>query len=191
MLCVDCGVLLERTGTRGRWRSAKPVPGRVACTQCGAWFEAVWYRKTGRGWVRRSTCSPACHRGLTGALVAGGAGCCIDCDAPTNVGPLCPPCSYSRRLARYQRKNLMRRAAGTRIMSVAELGDRDGWRCHICRRKVNRAVRFPDPRSPSRDHLVPVKFGGTNDPENLLLAHWICNVRRGAARDPVQPLLVG
>jgi len=32
---------------------------------------------------------------------------------------------------------------------------------------------------PSIDHLVPVSKGGTDDDENLYLAHLMCNKRRG------------
>ncbi|MGW9196063.1 HNH endonuclease [Micromonospora chersina] len=90
----------------------------------------------------------------------------------------CPPCASVRRSEHNQRKNLRRRAGGTRIMSIRELAERDRWRCHLCRRRVSRALRYPHPRSASRDHLVPVADGGTNDPTNLALAHWDCNVRR-------------
>nr|CDU26570.1 hypothetical protein [Micrococcus sp. A1] len=29
------------------------------------------------------------------------------------------------------------------------------------------------------DHLIPVSQGGTDDPENLILTHLACNMRRG------------
>ncbi|HEX6968098.1 MAG TPA: HNH endonuclease [Micromonosporaceae bacterium] len=90
----------------------------------------------------------------------------------------------------YQRKNLKRRAGGTRIMSIQELAERDRWRCHLCRRRVSRTLRYPHPRAASRDHLVPVVDGGTNDPANLALAHWDCNVRRRTGGS-VQLQLVG
>jgi 5-methylcytosine-specific restriction endonuclease McrA len=31
----------------------------------------------------------------------------------------------------------------------------------------------------SLDHVVPISKGGTDEPENLKLAHFICNVRKG------------
>lgn len=91
----------------------------------------------------------------------------------------CPTCRTKRRRERNQRQNLRRRAGGTRIMSIREVAERDQWRCHLCRRRVSRRLRWPHPRSASRDHLVPVADGGTNDPANLALAHLSCNVRRG------------
>ncbi|WP_158074123.1 HNH endonuclease [Micromonospora sp. CB01531] len=105
---------------------------------------------------------------------------CGDCKTTTVTWPriYCPNCAGVRRLEHYQRKNLKRRAGGTRIMSIRELAERDRWRCHLCRRRVSRTLRYPHPRSASRDHLIPVADGGTNDPANLALAHWDCNVRR-------------
>lgn len=51
-------------------------------------------------------------------------------------------------------------------------------------------MRWPHPRSASRDHLVPVSAGGTNDPSNMALAHLACNVSRGTGGN-VQLQLVG
>lgn len=116
---------------------------------------------------------------------------CAECGAPCgSYATYCRGCAKSRRLAHFQRKNLVRRAGGDEPMSVAELGERDRWRCHLCRRAVNQDLRHPHRMSASRDHLIPVADGGTNDPANLALAHWICNVRRGT-RGAVQLALVG
>lgn len=34
-------------------------------------------------------------------------------------------------------------------------------------------------RSPTLDHVLPWSLGGTNDPENLVCACWICNQIKG------------
>ena len=48
--------------------------------------------------------------------------------------------------------------------------------CAICGRPVDKSLRFPDPMSPTVDHIVPLAKGGhPSDLENLQLAHWICN----------------
>jgi hypothetical protein len=65
-----------------------------------------------------------------------------------------------------------------RIVVRREVYDRDGWRCHLCRRPVNRRLRYPDPRSTSLDHLIPLADGGTHDPANLATAHLGCNQAR-------------
>lgn len=56
--------------------------------------------------------------------------------------------------------------------------DRDRWRCGICRKPVDRALRHPDLMCASLDHIVPVSEGGTNDLWNLRLTHLRCNLSR-------------
>ena len=53
--------------------------------------------------------------------------------------------------------------------------------CGICGRPVNFDKLFPDPWSPTVDHIIPISKGG--DPsslENLQLAHLQCNRRKSS-----------
>ena len=48
--------------------------------------------------------------------------------------------------------------------------------CGICGKPVDKSLRYPDPMSPTVDHIIPVSKRG--DPvalENLQLAHRYCN----------------
>lgn len=47
--------------------------------------------------------------------------------------------------------------------------------CGICSEPVDLTLRKPDLMSPSIDHIVPFAHGGSNDVENLQLAHLHCN----------------
>lgn len=67
----------------------------------------------------------------------------------------------------------------------AYLAERDGLDCGICRTPVDMAARWPDPKSASVDHIIPVSRGGTHDESNLQLSHWACN---HAKRDRVDYL---
>ena len=61
-------------------------------------------------------------------------------------------------------------------MSVNQLAARDGAVCAICREAVDMTLRRPDSLfGPSIDHVVPRANGGTDDPDNLALAHFWCN----------------
>lgn len=75
-------------------------------------------------------------------------------------------------------------AVGDRI-TIGELGDRDGWRCHLCGLKV-RKRGGRDGRAPSIDHLIPVSdAASTHTWVNVALAHKSCNskrINRGAAQ---------
>ena len=73
----------------------------------------------------------------------------------------CDPCKRSRTL-RHQ-------------MSVTELADRDGITCGICSTDIDMNLAFPNTMRASVDHIIPVGSGGGNEPENLGLAHLLCN----------------
>ena len=48
--------------------------------------------------------------------------------------------------------------------------------CGICGLPVNKSLKYPDPMSPSIDHIIPIDRGGhPSDISNLQLAHWKCN----------------
>lgn len=48
--------------------------------------------------------------------------------------------------------------------------------CGICGKPVDKTIPYPDPLSPSVDHIIPINRGGhPSDIDNLQLAHWTCN----------------
>jgi 5-methylcytosine-specific restriction endonuclease McrA len=52
--------------------------------------------------------------------------------------------------------------------------------CAICGKPVNFDLKFPDPMSPTADHIIPISLGGhPSDLGNLQLAHLSCNRRKG------------
>jgi 5-methylcytosine-specific restriction endonuclease McrA len=79
---------------------------------------------------------------------------------------------------RYARK---RGGATGRPVRRGEIAERDGYQCGICGDHVDMALEWPDPKSPSLDHVQPLIFGGAHDPDNVRLTHLDCNVARGAA----------
>lgn len=58
--------------------------------------------------------------------------------------------------------------------------ERDGWICGICGQKINKRLKYPNPRSKSIDHIVPLSKGGADAPINLQAAHLRCNVGKSA-----------
>lgn len=74
------------------------------------------------------------------------------------------------------------------------LVDRDGDKCGICGRKVDISLKSGtrgSRRGPSVDHIVPRSLGGSDDLENLRLAHWGCNQKRSNRGGGEQLALVG
>jgi 5-methylcytosine-specific restriction endonuclease McrA len=62
-----------------------------------------------------------------------------------------------------------------------EVYNRDGWVCGLCGEPVDSQIKFPDPMCSSLDHVIPLVAGGEHSRANTQLAHWYCNVRKGAS----------
>lgn len=82
----------------------------------------------------------------------------------------------------YERK--VRRRCRQRGVTVEKVyrkvvWERDKWVCGLCGEKVDCSLRFPDPMSPSIDHIIPISKGGSHSYENVQLAHLGCNVGKG------------
>lgn len=60
------------------------------------------------------------------------------------------------------------------------LRERDGDICQLCLGLIDFNLKNRDPMSVSVDHITPRRAGGTDDLENLWLAHLICNMKKGA-----------
>lgn len=71
-------------------------------------------------------------------------------------------------------------AATAERFDPVDVYERDGWICGLCNEAVDGALRWPDIMSPSLDHIVPLIANGEHSRANTQLAHWICNVRKGA-----------
>ena len=55
---------------------------------------------------------------------------------------------------------------------------RDGWKCQICHKRVNKKLKWPHPMCASLDHIIPLSKGGTHTYANVQLAHFGCNMSK-------------
>lgn len=87
-------------------------------------------------------------------------------------------------------KGRVRRDAVVETFTTREIAERDGWRCHICGKKVPDRPYKAKALDPTLDHLVPVSAGGDHTRANVALAHNRCNYERNTGGE-VQLRLVG
>lgn len=67
-----------------------------------------------------------------------------------------------------------------RLALVEMFREQDGDLCQLCLEPIDFGVTWPDVGYPSLDHIRPRACGGTDDPDNLWLAHCSCNASKGA-----------
>lgn len=80
-----------------------------------------------------------------------------------------------------RRKNNKRRTTRVGVRyTLTEIGDRDGWKCHLCRKAVDKTLPGTAQMGPTIDHLIPISAGGEDSEPNVALAHRKCNCARGA-----------
>lgn len=144
--------------------------------------------------MRQLYCSPRCSKAATrdaASRVCSGEGC----DRPVRARGLCamhwrrqaradgresPPAWDDRRRAASQKRRAQKRGTQVEDVLPTEIFDRDGWCCGICAEPVSPESAWPDPLSPSLDHILPLALGGAHVRANVQLAHLACNVRKGA-----------
>lgn len=152
----------------------------LACAECGS----IFYAKR-----ERLCCSDACAK-ERGARRAGSRDrSCPSCGAAfpsLYLATYCESCREER--ARVRRRDASRNAKHVRRVRMktgryepvksSRVYERDEWTCGICQLPVDRALMYPDPGSPSLDHVIPLARGGSHTYDNVQLAHFVCNWRK-------------
>jgi 5-methylcytosine-specific restriction endonuclease McrA len=68
-------------------------------------------------------------------------------------------------------------------ISADAIIERDGNVCHICNSEINLSLARNSRFGATIDHVIPVSKGGADTLENMRLAHWICNIKKGNRLD--------
>lgn len=84
-----------------------------------------------------------------------------------------------RRKANYQRRRARKMEVPADSIRFSDIFERDKWACGICGQLVDSSARWPEPGSPSLDHIVPLSKGGHHIESNVQLAHLECNISKG------------
>jgi 5-methylcytosine-specific restriction endonuclease McrA len=107
----------------------------------------------------------------------------------------CAGCREERKRAAWAADNHRKRTRSKGLerdrILPREIFDRDGWRCHLCGRRVNSRLRAPHPGSATLDHITPVSKGGPHTRANVAIAHLSCNSAKRDRSVGEQLLLLG
>lgn len=64
-------------------------------------------------------------------------------------------------------------------IDALKIFNRDGWRCHLCKRKTPKKLRGTiEDRAPELDHIVPLSRGGSHMVDNVACACRKCNIAK-------------
>ena len=85
---------------------------------------------------------------------------------------------HAHRNSKHIRRERFKVAFRERVYK-AQICRRDGFRCQICKGKVNMKAKVPHPLAPTMDHIIALANGGKHEPRNVRLAHFMCNSRKG------------
>jgi hypothetical protein len=180
--CLDCGTRLRaaRFGPLAQWcrrcylkiRNWKEhtpvVPTPIVCLDCG---KSVIRSAHG---MARKRCNDCTRRRSTLFWIR------ANPDRRREI---------SRRGRHVRRARLAK--AETEKFSDLEIFERDRWKCGICKKRINKNLKHPHPKSVSLDHVIPISQGGPHTRANTRASHLDCNVRRQAKGGNEQLLLVG
>jgi hypothetical protein len=95
-------------------------------------------------------------------------------------GRYCRSCALVKRRERYRIKTAKRQKITNPIRISADvIIERDGNVCHLCDSEIDLTLARNSRFGATIDHVVPVSKGGADTLENMRLAHWICNIKKG------------
>jgi hypothetical protein len=99
-------------------------------------------------------------------------------------GRFCKPCANRKRREHYRIKSEFRRGIANPLRITADdLIERDGLNCHLCHEPIDPSLPRNSRFGATIDHVIPISKGGLDELDNLKLAHWICNIRKGNKTD--------
>lgn len=78
------------------------------------------------------------------------------------------------------RRRALKASASVGLVDLAALWESQGGVCGICDLPIDRDLAWPDPRSASVDHIMPLARGGAHAQFNLQWVHLTENLSKGA-----------
>lgn len=188
-VCVTCGKNFNSKKINSKYCSNECKPTRIynkICKQCGRTYTTSFDKST--------FCSRECVAEYNRKRPKVKCKCCgelfTNCDNRVNR-KFCSRDCFLKYIGgkKWDQKSIVsdmthiRRAKKLNVeyesIDPIEIFNRDNWVCGICGKPVNQYTPYPDEMSASLDHIKPLSKGGTHTKNNVQLAHWGCNRRKG------------
>ncbi len=181
---IESGKYAAELVARRAATAARELPVHT-CVQCGGTWTSTHRRS--------KFCSSKCinkHKDLNNQIHCSES----DCDRGVRGKGLCamhwrrkaraegrelPDPWSERRKANYHKRRAQKLGTQVEDLRPIDIYERDIWLCGLCVTPVDPDSAWPDPMSPSLDHILPLSKGGTHTYENVQLAHLTCNVSKG------------
>ena len=119
---------------------------------------------------------------------------CRHCRTPIDYRRrTCDDCRARAKQARKGKHRARARYFGVEYETVNPLRvyERDKWMCGICKKPVNKRLKWPNQMCVSLDHVVAMANGGPHTYANTQCAHWLCNTLKSDNDGGQQLALVG
>jgi hypothetical protein len=166
--CPGCGGPMHPRAKSCRTCQARKQLDLKPCEQCGVIFQP---KPKAKNRPPQRFCSFSCAakwknaHGLMGRA------------------PVTPEHRKTRALAKARKRRLLLNAVPWDGITDDAIRDRDHWMCRmpVCiygSRRIYRSRKYPDGRSPSIDHIVPLSLGGSDTALNKRASHLGCNMAR-------------
>jgi hypothetical protein len=176
--CPRCGHV--RKSHRPSCRVCNQEPTTVRCA-CGNTF-TPWVNDNGKGRDHAATTCGRCvkkpkvkaERERKPSVIVQCAWCGLAFEKTNNRRFCSVPCRKRGACARHhlRRRGLRKRQP---YVSLPIIFRRDRGRCGLCGERVLLQFKPPDSRAATIDHIVPIKWGGQHNYDNVQLAHYGCN----------------
>lgn len=104
-----------------------------------------------------------------------------------------PPKFLATRERGWRTRRARKQAVESERYTAVEIAERDGWRCHLCGKKISDKHVAPHNLSLTIDHVIPLADGGADTRANVKATHRLCNSVKGRRALPQgeQLMLVG
>lgn len=80
-----------------------------------------------------------------------------------------------------RRQSSKRRSYKSEPYNFTEILQKYDSTCILCKSKIDITIAWPDPRSLTVEHIIPLALGGTDTADNVAPAHFHCNIANSAS----------